>query len=334
MKISRKVLLWVFGISILILGFFLFLDKSKMMSMPIVSNIQDRIIEKQWSHSEILHEDQGSIYTLGNDGKLIKFNIGSQKWESTKSPIIQSERWGISKEVLACFVSHNDMLTDKISLFSVPEFNLLNTILVSKDDYYLPMLYPSKNGKYVAVVGMNKMGIFSAEKGEKIFGVEYTKSYTIDTVDWSLDSNRILFSVFDKNIESESQAMPFIIVYDLNARTSEKICQGRGPKWNKDEDRIMFRKSEYSYSYGDIFEFDRKKKNEKLLFQGIRLYDYGWSPSGDNFLVALPQKSFSLYHWPQRLTVVNYSNPKLKFIALGGLNSTGNNNEHFFWVDN
>ena len=305
-----------------------------MISIPIISNLQDNVIEKQWTHREILQEEQGNIYMLGKDSKLIKFNIRTKKWENTESPSILSERWGISKEALVCFISENDMLQGKVSLFSVPNFNLLNTISIDKDRYYLPMLYPDKNGKYVAATASHRMGIFSIKNGEEIFEVEYDNAYTIDTVDWSLDSNKILFSVFDKNNKSKSKPVPFIIVYDLTTKASEKICQGWGPKWDKSEDRIIFRKSESCYSYGDIFEFNRKSKKEKLLFRNIRLYGYSWSPSGNNLLVAIPEKSFSLYHWPQWLTVVNYNKPNLRLIVLSGLNSAGNDNERFFWVDN
>jgi hypothetical protein len=334
MKKKQKVIIWLVVAFILLASFFLFLEKSKMMSMPIVSDLQDSIIEKQWSHGEILKEETGSIYTLGEDGKLAKFNIGLNKWEKIESPHIQSERWGISKAFLACFVSGSDMVEGKISLFSMPDFKLLNTISVSKDHYYLPMLYPDKNGKYVAVIASKRMGIFSIENGAEVFKVEYDNSYVIDTVDWSYDSSKILFSIFDKSSKSKSESMPFVNVYDLNSKTSEKICQGWGPKWDSGEDRIIFRKSEYNYSYGDIFEFNRKTQKEKLLLRNIRLYDYGWSPSGNNLFVAIPQRVFSLYHWPQWLTVVNYGKPNLRFIVLVGLNSTGNSNERFFWVDN
>lgn len=334
MRISRKVLLWFLGVSILIVGFSLLLDKSRMMSMPIVSSFQNSIIEKRWAHREILQGEKGSIYTLGKDGKLVKFKIGTNKWEPINSPPIHPERWGISKEMLACFVSENDMLQGKISLFSVPDFSLKSVLSVDKDRYYLPMLYPDKSGKCVAVVGSNRMGIFSIESGEKIFEAEYDNSYVIDTVDWSLDSSKILFSVFDKNSNSKLTSMPFITTYDLNTKTSEKICQGWGPRWDDSEDRIIFRKSESNDSYGDIFEFNRKTKKEKLLLRNIRLYDYSWSPTGNNLLVAIPEKSFSLYHWPQWLTVVNYKKLNLRFIVLSSLNSAGNENERFYWVDN
>ena len=304
--------------------------------MPIVSGLQDSIIEKQWTHREILQGELGSIYTLSARGRLLKLKIGTNRWERIENPPICSERWGISKAILACFVSYHDMDEGKISLFSVPDLKPLNTIFVDKDAYDMPMLCPDRNGKYVAVIGRNKMRIFSAKNGEKVFEVEYD-TYSIDTVDWSRDSRRILFSCRYKNSALSPwglSAMPFITVYDLDTKISEKICKGWGPKWDESENKIIFRKNESIYSYGDIFEFNRKTKKEKLLLRNIRLHDYSWSPSGNNLLVAIPQRAFSLYHWPQWLTVVNYNTPNLRFIVLAGLNSAGNVDERFFWVDN
>ena len=333
MRIRKKALFWILGIIILFVCFFLFLDKSKMMSFPIVSNFQDRIIEKQWAHPEILQEESGSIYTLGENNKLVRFNVGTNKWEKTKSPYIDSERWGISKTTLACFVSPEDVEKKKISIFSMPEFRLINTINLDVNSYSLAMPYPDNNGKYVAVTDpiRNSLVIFSISNGEKIFEYNY---FSGDLIDWSSDSTKILFSSFDENDGAKFRTASFINVYDLRTRTFEKICQGWQPRWGRDENKVLFRKSVYGYSCGDIFEFNRKTKKERLLLHNIRLYDYCWSPSGKNFLVAIPQKAFSLYHWPQWLTVINYDNPKLRFIVLSGLNSSGNSNERFFWTDN
>ena len=294
MKKKQKVMLWFLVVFILPVFFFLFLEKTRMMSIPIVSGLQNSVIEKQWTHREILKGELGSIYTLGARGRLLKLKIGTDRWEKIESPPICPERWGISKAMLACFTSYRDMDEGKISLFSVPDLKPLNTIVVDKDAYDMPMLCPDRNGKYVAVIGINKMRILSAKNGEKVFEVKYG-DYGIYTVDWSRDSRRILFSCRYKNSALQPfglSAMPFITVYDLDTKISENICKGWGPKWDKSENKIIFRKSESIYSYGDIFEFDRKTNKEKLLLRNIRLYDYDWSPSGDNLLVAIPQKRF------------------------------------------
>jgi hypothetical protein len=309
-------------------------------SVPGISDLQDCFVSRQWTHREILQNESGHIYTLDNEGHLIRFGIDTQHWETIKSPYIDPERWSIAKNTLACFLSHRDCEEGKISIFSMPGFELVNTIIFDTKKYWLPNLVLDRKGKYVAVLSYHRinnhpgycMAIYNVKSGHKIFEYDYLANEGF--IDWSSDSGKILFSSFKKEDISKDlsqRSMPYIYLYDLKDKTFEKVCRGYAPQWDSERERVMFCKEDSGFIYGDIFEFDRKTQEEKILIKGVRLVDYHWSPSGRNLVVAIPHKAYSLYNWPKRLTIISHDNPELRFIIKS--NHNPNSDERFYWVD-
>ena len=306
------------------------------------SGLADKDIEKKWTHKEILNGEIGYIYTTEYASEdsadrygtrlhnIKRYNVKMQKWEKIGSQVFQAWPWDISGNTLACIVSARDEREGKVSIFSIPEFNLINTLSTTYKNFNKIRL--DHSGKYLAVIGdynflgsgpgiICKMSIFKVETGEKVLEYDYIFD---DGIDWSPDSSKIIFSslrdkkLFDFNKNdifaqrkklSTEQRRPYIYVYDLVNNSTVEICQGLDPQWSPDGRKFLFRKGIFD---GNLYCYSLVIKKEELLAIKTYISDYRWSPIEQNIVARIP------YSQPlperSRLAIINLKNPNLKFI--------------------
>jgi len=218
-----------------------------------------------------------------------------------------------------------------ISVLNLDDKSLVRDIPLNKDRYRYSIVSLSldKGGKYVAINDDDGyLEVFSISDGQKVYELETLSSFA--PIDWSADSNQIIYSAFGRNDHKGNIGQtPSIYILDLHTNKAEEICKGWAPKWDSKNDRIIFCDTGWGFDWGDLYILDRKTNVKKILAKHIRRVGYGFSPSGKNAIVFIGQNTFSAYHWPKFLTIINCDNPDLKYIIKSGIAE----DEDFYWVD-
>ena len=299
------------------------------------ANCKDKQIAKKWTHSEILKQEKGFIYTIskGDNYYLKRYNIKENKWENMKKRYIWPLTWSVSKNTLAAIVSTSIFERDKhVTIFKLPEFSKVCIIPGQYDDIKV-----DPSGKYVALLKhfssvvsqkdsesyyifgeKTKLNIYSADSCKK--NLTYDEFILDDGIDWSPESNKILFVSFrDKSLfipevsnmkGGTSYGRPdlhpkYVYVYDLKTNSIAEIFEGIQPRWSHDGERILFIKK------GKVFIYSLATKSAEILIEA-KADKYGWSPSDKNLIAMLPQ--YQPFGASELLTVINIQNPELKFI--------------------
>jgi len=302
------------------------------------ADYKDKQIVRKWTRSEILNQENGFIYSITQDDTtknyyLKRYNVKENKWENLEKRYIWPSTWSVSKNTLVAIVSTSIVDRDKhVTIFKLPEFSKVCIIPGQYDDIKV-----DPSGKFVAllehfgsVVGQKdpesyyvfgekaKLNIYSTSSCKKVF--IYSQFILDDGIDWSPDSDKILFVTFrDKSLfvpeqnqmtGDTSYGQPdlhpkHIYMYDLKTNSINEISEGIQPGWSHNGEKILFMKK------GKIFIYSVKARSAEILIEA-RANKYQWSPSDKNIIATLPR--YQPFGSSELLTVINIQNPELRFI--------------------
>jgi len=309
---------------------------------------QNKIIEKNWTNSNILNGEVGYVYNiegwgiLSKDSKdwgLKRYNLENKKWEKLNKNINTGLSWDIVGNILVYQTSEGEKYN--LVIVKLPEFSVINTI----PSRWFDKIKLDPTGRYVCVLekvrtlfvkrGTEtygypdecKMSIYSVESGQKIN--EFKDPILDDGLDWSPDSSKILFvNIRDRKfipqlipgvgvpsrISEDTLAYDppkYIYVYDLKSNSATDLCQGEHPQWSHDGKRILFTRNDFM-GPDKIFIYFLESKKEEFLFE-MRGSEYKWSPTDKNIITVLPYKSILSSPFGF-LTIINLKDPKMRLI--------------------
>lgn len=345
-QIRPQKALWVtFKVNVVSYVVFLFLMTPVFLTG--ISKMSERADNKlliEWSHKEILGNNQDDIYVLGETDhnrifEFKKYSTQTEEWKVLKTfdtKDLSFNGWDVSDNLLAYCTN------DSVEILNLSDFSNLTTIPM--DGYRLQISPDEKHiaiQKYICQVNVQKKGkswfngygakcklyIYEISSGNLV--KEYDNFITSDGLSWSNDSQKLLMvsfenqELFNEIIKDDARDPEdyrigdvflkefypkFIYSYDINTGTAKKICLGTMPNYNPANNQFSFVRDE------NIYLHDFSKGEDQKVCRNYFSGKFKWSVSGENILGHVRTNNPM---WTNKFffTAINLDNPELKYIA-------------------
>lgn len=358
--ISAKKAVWI-NLKINVASYFVFIILVSPVFLTGVMKISEykdnkRLLE--WSHSEILQNESGKIYTLNKykqrkQYEFRNYDLMTKKWESLNQfkidgygDFFPAMAWDVSRSFMAYPVDFNLVVIYKKDGFEeickIPA--KCDRLKISRSEQQIAILNSlgeiivQKEGKdWYQTFGRNcKLEIFDIQSGQQVS--KYDKFILADGLDWSVDSKRLLFvsihdsnhlqpeneriqNSWDKNLTLKEFYPKVIYVYDIDTNFAAELCEGENPQWNNNGTEILFMKDK------EIFSYNIATREIKSICKNGTKDRFTWSASGQN-VIGLIGTYNPMWTNKYFLTVINVRNPELKYII-----DTGRDYNGFVWCE-